>query len=149
MPASLRGGHFCRICVTLGVMAREVITRMTDDLDRSKLADVTRELGYEGVIHILDLTHQNDEKLSKMLQPWLVAAHEKKRMSGRRRPRDGTVTAVNKASKAQRDSIRGWARDNGYVLNDRGYIPKRVVEAYKSAHDGALTGKVSHGKSTV
>jgi len=133
-------------------MAREVIVRMTDDLDRTKLAEETRDLTFEGFVYTLDLTLPNLEKLRKALQPWLDAAHEKKRQVGAPKmpppPVGLSRSALYKATKGERDKMRAWGRANGFDVGEKGYVPKPVVEAYNAAQGGTLVheGGKPHGK---
>ncbi|MFD7661329.1 histone-like nucleoid-structuring protein Lsr2, partial [Streptomyces sp. NPDC059788] len=34
----------------------------------------------------------------------------------------------------EREEIREWAREQGYEVNERGRIPKKVKKAYDEAH---------------
>jgi hypothetical protein len=44
------------------------------------------------------------------------------------------------ANREQTRAIRGWVRQNGYELSDRGRIPSIVIAAFEAAHAGG-TGK--------
>lgn len=117
-------------------MAREVIVRMTDDLDRSKVADVVRVIGWDGFDYVIDLTNEHDKQLLEALQPFLDAAHEKlKQPKGRAKP-DAPARPYTPviAGKAERKQIREWARANGHKCGDQGIIPARVMEAWETAH---------------
>jgi hypothetical protein len=44
---------------------------------------------------------------------------------------------VDKPARSSREetaAIRGWARENGHQVSDRGRIPKSVIEAYQAAN---------------
>lgn len=127
-------------------MAREVIVRMTDDLDRSKLADITRDLTFEGVVYTLDLTSEHYEELKADLQPWMDAAHEKTRLGAGKRPatastpaRPAKVGGVDKAAREERAKIRRWAQESGYPLGAKGIIAGYIIEAYYAAQQGTVT----------
>ncbi|WP_099021286.1 histone-like nucleoid-structuring protein Lsr2 [Mycolicibacterium palauense] len=129
-------------------MARETLVRMWDDLDKSQLADTTRELGWDGQIYVLDLTEEHAEELQSLLQPYLDSAHERLRWTkGRRGARGATSAPVTQSGrgtssstrsfgdKETRAAIRQWGRDNGYEVSDRGFLPSSLVEAYQEAHE--------------
>ena len=46
----------------------------------------------------------------------------------------GRVPGPRSGDAAERAVIRAWAREHGMVVSDRGRIPARVLEAYRSAH---------------
>ncbi|QDK03469.1 Lsr2-like DNA bridging protein [Mycobacterium phage Lucyedi] len=117
-------------------MARQLIMKMTDDIDRTKQAVSTRVIGWEGFDYILDLSAANDKKLLELLQPWLDAAHEKvkQRKPSSRSSSDKKTYPPIALGKEEREAIREWARDKGYEVGDKGVIARRVIEAYMEAH---------------
>ncbi|AHJ86399.1 hypothetical protein 40AC_35 [Mycobacterium phage 40AC] len=119
-------------------MARELIMKMTDDFDRTKPADVTRVIGWEGYDYTLDLSNRNDKELQKLLQPWLDAAHEKvKQPKGRQKTKASSkVYPKVDVGKEERQAIREWARENGFEIGDKGIVSRRIVAAYTEAHGG-------------
>ncbi|NED14173.1 hypothetical protein G3I33_22125 [Streptomyces sp. SID9124] len=44
---------------------------------------------------------------------------------------------VRDARARRDDAVRVWARDNGYLVNDRGRIPAGIREAYELARPRA------------
>lgn len=127
-------------------MAREVIIRKTDDFNRELDASETREIGYNGLIYVLDLTDEHAKELEELLTPYLQAAHEKVKWPKRQlqealkattpatQATPITVKAV--VDKEKRQRIRAWGRRNGFEVSDRGYIRDEVVQAYAEAHKG-------------
>lgn len=131
-------------------MAREIVIRMTDDLDRSQEATVIRELGVDDSIYTIDLTEEHSAELDEVLAAWIDAAHSKVKWLKRdrkdaQRSVNGAVSATptaatksNSASdKARRQRIRAWGRKNGWQVADRGYVPKALEDAYTAAHSRA------------
>ncbi|QBJ01120.1 Lsr2-like DNA bridging protein [Mycobacterium phage Arissanae] len=116
-------------------MARQLIMKMTDDLDRNKAAVITRTIGWEGYDYVLDLCSANDKKLAEALAPYLEAAHEKVKQA---KPRKKSGEKVNyppiALGREERDSVREWARNNGYEIGDKGIIKREIVAAYTEAH---------------
>src|SRR6184192_912828 len=121
-------------------MAREVIVRLTDDFDRTQVADEIVKFVYEGVQYTLDLTTKNANEFRAYLDPYMEASHEAVRV---------TVTEkVNKAGgqlptgrKAQlrspegeppevREAIREWANANGHDVQKRGIVKQEIRDAY-------------------
>lgn len=128
-------------------MAREVIIKMTDDLDREQEATVIRELGVDDHIYTIDLTEEHSNELDELLATWIDAAHSKVKWPKRDRQQaqkspngavpvtPGTTIKANPAAeKARRQKIRNWGRKNGWQVADRGYVPKALEDAYTEAH---------------
>lgn len=126
-------------------MARELIVKMTDDLDRTLEATEVREVGYEGYVYALDLTTEHAKELDELIHPWLEVAHEKvKWPKGQRKEVHKAMAPSSVANtpqsvqrtmdKEKRRKIRAWGRRNGYEVADRGYVPTTVIEAYNAAH---------------
>jgi hypothetical protein len=109
-------------------MAKQVQTRLVDDLDGSEAAE-TVLLGLDGKAFELDLSEKNAKKLRKALEPFLAGA----RRSGggsRGRQRGGGSASRSTSDRDRNTAIRDWARQNGRQVADRGRIPASVIEAY-------------------
>ena len=110
-----------------------------DDLDHSLDADETIRLTVDGVTYTLDLAAKNADKLRKVLEPWLKAAHDRTKSAV---PDKAKVKAKVKAAKTSGKSLRGsasprrglraWATANGYAVN--GHVPVAVIRAFDEAH---------------
>lgn len=113
-------------------MAREVIVRMTDDIDRGQEADTTEEFTFENVTYVLDLTTKHSEDLRADLKKWMDAAHERIKL------KRNSPSIVNRApdgeTKEARERIRSWAVKHGLKVSDRGVVSKEVRDAYSAAH---------------
>ena len=98
-------------------VAQTVITRFTDDLDGSQ-ASGSVAFGLDGREYMIDLSDENAARLRDALAPYVAAARRVGR--GRRR------TAATPSPANQRRNLaeaRGWLRNNGYPVKDRGRIP--------------------------
>lgn len=108
--------------------------KMTDDLDRSKTAVTTRTIGWEGYDYVLDLTAANDKKLAEALAPFLEAAHERVKQRKPSKKTEKLSYPPIALGKDERDSVREWARANGWEIGDKGIIKREIVAAYTEAH---------------
>jgi len=120
-------------------MAREVIEKLTDDLDGGDATE-TVTFGLDGTSYEIDLNRKNAAGLRKVLDRYVKAG----RRTAGRRTTSGARPARRKASAAKgngaarkRDydlaQLREWAGSNGVAVPSRGRIPQEVVEQYKSA----------------
>ena len=111
-------------------MAKQVITRLTDDLDGSD-ADRTVEFGLDGVNYTIDLSEKNAGKLRKALDPYLENAVRVGRATATGRITSRSAAAQpSRSSRDQNQAIRQWAKKNGHEVSDRGRIPAGVAEAF-------------------
>jgi hypothetical protein len=100
-------------------------TVLIDDLDGNQ-ADVTIAFVIQGNRYSIDLSTKNAKKFWETLDPYIKAA---KNLDGERETAiEAEVIAVE-----QRQSIREWARKQGFDVSDRGRIPQSVEEAFKKA----------------
>jgi nucleoid-associated protein Lsr2 len=112
------------------IMAKQVITVLTDDLDGGD-ADRTIEFGFDGVNYTIDLSERNAGKLRKVLDPYLAVASRVGRtgVSGRL-AHPARPARPSRANRDQNQAIREWAAKNGYEVSERGRIPSSIVEAF-------------------
>lgn len=83
--------------------------------------------GFDGTDYTIDLTADEFEKFSKVVRPYLDAATKVTKSSGKKstkKPQDGPSAA----------DVRGWAKENGYEVPERGRIPKEVRDAFDAAN---------------
>lgn len=109
-------------------MAKEVITRITDDLSGEPDAE-TVSFALQGTSYTIDLAAKNLEKLTKALQPFIDKAA---------RVRSGVAAPSRRTAKrGERDfdlvQLREWAGKNKVTIPARGRIPASIVEQYKAA----------------
>jgi hypothetical protein len=126
-------------------MARRTVVELIDDID-GKSAHETVTFSLDGTAYEIDLSVQNAGRLRSGLAPYV----ERARKGGSGAPRGGErVVAAHPAtarpghSREESARIRDWARQNGIVVNERGRIPAKVIEAYQADDaDIAKTGDV-------
>src|SRR4051794_27760399 len=115
-------------------MAKEVIEKLTDDVDGSE-ADHTVLIGWEGEWREIDLSQKNIDALAKVFDRYWDAGRKHhdggSNAPGRRRH------AVQQQRRGERDfdivQLREWAGRNGVAVPQRGRIPGAVVKQYKAA----------------
>lgn len=117
-------------------MAKQVITKMLDDLDGGE-ADETVAFAMDGFAYEIDLSSKNAARLRDMMSPFQQAGTRLGRaINGAQaqlrsyKPAADIHNVAENRAKNQR--IRVWAADNGYDLNDRGRIPQHIVDAYEA-----------------
>jgi hypothetical protein len=110
-------------------MAKEVITRLLDDLDGTP-ADETVRFALDGRSYEIDLNTKNGEKLRKALAPYIDKARSAGSGSGGRR---GGARRRGADRDFEPSAVREWAAKKGIQLSTRGRIPSDVVEKYKAA----------------
>jgi hypothetical protein len=108
---------------------KHVITRVVDDTDGSEDDVDTVHFALGNRRYEIDLSASNADKLHELLAPYIEAG----RPAGRF-PAATSAPAARKApARADREqtvAIREWARQRGMEVNNRGRIPKPVLEAY-------------------
>ncbi|MBM2622930.1 Lsr2 family protein [Actinoplanes sp. LDG1-06] len=113
-------------------MARQVITKLLDDLDGGE-ADQTVEFAFDGIDYTIDLSEKNAGKLRKALDPFLKAGTKVRSSSADDRRGRGSRTTSVADHRERNQKIREWANKNGFELSDRGRIPTTIVDAYRAA----------------
>jgi nucleoid-associated protein Lsr2 len=118
---------------TIRVVAKTVITQVTDDLDGSTGAE-TISFAYRGTTYEIDLGRRNANAFDKMMKPYLDAARKVTAARGGRRGSSNGHRTSRRSSAGEIASIREWARGQGYSVSDRGRISANVMAAYEKAH---------------
>lgn len=108
-------------------MAQRLKVELVDDID-GKDADETVTFGLDGVSYEIDLSTKNAAKMRDGLAVYVGSA---RKVSGRKRRGRGSSARRAAGDTAE---IRGWARENGYEVSERGRIPAEIREAYDAAH---------------
>jgi hypothetical protein len=117
------------------IMAKQIIQRITDDLDGS--ADATPvQFGLDGHLYTIDLSAQNEADLRARLAPFVERAarsvdHRSREMTGRGAGRRATDHERNQA-------LRAWAAEHGVELAARGRIANAVAQAFDANDVDAL-----------
>lgn len=119
-------------------MAQKTVVTMVDDLTGEEAEDIgTVEFALDGISYELDLSDENATKLRDALAQYTEAG---RRIGGRRRggrvssrtaPNGSATTSYNRETLK---SIRGWAKQNGHSVSDRGRLSGEVLEAWETAH---------------
>ncbi|MGH3929525.1 MAG: histone-like nucleoid-structuring protein Lsr2 [Pseudonocardiaceae bacterium] len=119
-------------------MAQKTVVTMVDDLTGEEAENIgTVEFALDGVSYELDLSDENATKLRNALAQYTGAG---RRTGGRRRAgRESSRTATSSGltSSYNREtlkSIRGWAKQNGHSVSDRGRLSGEVLQAWETAH---------------
>ena len=108
-------------------MARQVYTRLIDDLDGSEATDTLR-FGYEGNEYEVDLCGEHLESFEDFLAPYIEHGRRLPELHRRRRGRSETHRRSRDLS-----VIRRWAREQGYQVRDRGRIAGDILARYDEA----------------
>ena len=96
-------------------MARQVETRLVDDLDGTEGAEMV-QFAVDGKHYEIDLSEANAGKLRDALAPYVAAA---RRAGGTSSPRRAAPTS----SRRDLTAARAWLSEHGYPVKERGRIP--------------------------
>jgi hypothetical protein len=110
-------------------VAQKVQVLLVDDLDGGE-ADETVTFALDGKTYEIDLTTANADKLRGLLDPFVKGG---RRTGGRASGGRGKARAAA-GSNQDTAAIRAWAKENGYEVNERGRVPRKVLEAYEKAN---------------
>lgn len=122
-------------------MAQKVQVVLTCDLDEEEVPAVqTVAFGYEGTTFAFELCEEHLQEVTDLFAHWMRVARV---ADGARRRR--STSAASTGTRARRNSaagpasggtsdIRGWARNNGFQISERGRIPAEVRRAYDAAN---------------
>lgn len=111
-------------------VAKEVFTRLIDDLDGGEAAE-TVSFGLDGYTYEIDLSTKNATKLRNALASFVESGS---RVSGRASvsPRTSARPRVTaSAGREQNQAIREWAQRKGYDVAPRGRIKQEIVDQYQ------------------
>jgi nucleoid-associated protein Lsr2 len=105
--------------------AQGVSVLLEDDLDGGPIGETLR-FGFDGIEYELDL----DEKKAAAFRKHLAQLVKHARKAERGRTRRTTRTGASRQSSGD---IRGWAKQHGIAVSERGRIPASVMEQYYAA----------------
>lgn len=108
-------------------MAREVETRLIDDLDGGE-ADETVTFGLDGYTYEIDLSRKNASKLRGLLATYVDKAE---RVRGARVPKARRARAST-VDHEQNQAIREWAAQKGLDVAARGRIAQDIIDQYNN-----------------
>lgn len=103
-------------------MAKEVITRLVDDLDGSDATQTIR-YGFRGRSYEIDLSEKNAAAFEKVLAPYI----EKSQRTDAPR-KDGAARTLQKERNSR---LRVWAESKGIAVASRGKIATSLIEQYE------------------
>jgi hypothetical protein len=106
---------------------------LAEDPESQAPAHVTRRFSVDGADFEIDLSDGESEGFDKAIAPYREAA----RLLGRGGKPRGQGRATPRAAKdkpaVDTTAVRGWARDQGIQIKDRGRVPGDVVAKYEAA----------------
>jgi hypothetical protein len=111
-------------------VAKRVVTVLTDDLDGTAIEEGNGEtvtFGLDGREFEIDLTKSNAKKLRSALDKYISAG---RRTGGQKRSRG---RAARPSGSPDPQDVRAWAHSHGVTVNERGRIPREIVEQYLAA----------------
>ncbi len=111
-------------------MAQRVTTTITSDLSEKDGAE-TVTFALHGATYEIDLTKDEQEDLSKALEPFLNAA--RKAGGAARRTPSRAASGGGSGSGVDAKAVRAWAAQNDVEVSPRGRINSKVLEAYRAA----------------
>jgi hypothetical protein len=111
-------------------VARKVQVHLLDDIDGGK-ADETLKFALDGTNYEIDLSTKHAERLRKSVDKFVQAARRVGRgpVAAAGRARSGTSA---RSDRVQNQAIRDWAKRRGIALNERGRIPRTIIEQYEA-----------------
>lgn len=109
-------------------MAKEVVTKLIDDLDGGAAHETVR-FGLDGSVMEIDLSSKNAKKLRTELAPYIERGTRVVQPKGAGRSPKATADPKEFNTK-----VRAWAAEKGHEVAPRGRISSEVLEAYGKAH---------------
>lgn len=107
-------------------MAQKIQTLFIDDLDGSEAAGTVR-FGLDGTEYEIDLSKDHTDALHTALGKYVEHARKvggatRRQVRGGRRSADVIDTT----------KVRGWAKEQGIDIKERGRVPGKIVEQYRT-----------------
>lgn len=118
-------------------MARRTVVELIDDID-GKPAQETVTFSLDGMVYEIDLSAENAGRLRSGLAPYVNGARKAGTPRGEHPAREAAAPPARAGHDREESAeIRAWARRSGVAVNERGRIPAKVIEAYRSG-DAAI-----------
>lgn len=109
-------------------MAQRVVTLFTDDISGEQGDEIdTHTFSIDGVSYEIDLGPDNYDKFLEAMGPFVKAGRKvggTRKGGARRRQTTGPEPT----------KVREWAKSQGLEVNERGRVPRDIVEKYQAAH---------------
>lgn len=117
-------------------MARQFIEILSSDLSGTESDDVKHiKFGFKGQAYEIDLTEEEAEEFSELLDQYIkVARKDNAAPAPRRSAARGGKSVVEEQTGATPAQVRDWAKENGHEVSERGRIHQDVIDAYNAAH---------------
>ena len=113
----------CKCSRKATLVAQNVVTRLTDDLDGHEAAE-TVQFSLDGTSYEIDLSEENADSFRDTLAVYIA--------NGRKLTKSGHVVRRVSAGYDAR-AVRAWAQARGITVPVRGRIPNHVVQAFHEA----------------
>lgn len=111
-------------------MAQKILREFIDDIDGS-VAERTFTFAVDGTNYEIDLSSENIAEFKASIAGFVESAR-RSGSSGTSRSR--SIGQRSSSDRERLTAIRGWARENGYNVRDRGRISAEVQQAYDRAN---------------
>ena len=114
---------------------KETVVHYVDDLDGGK-AEGTVAFAFAGSNYEIDLSKRNRTAFEKAVAPYVQAARKVRPARGRKTVAKRTRgTAADATSSRERmQSVRQWAKQQGFEVADRGRVSQEILDLYDGAH---------------
>lgn len=113
-------------------MAEKITVELVSDLSQRQADGMERVTwGLDGTTYEIDLTGAEAASLRKALAKYKAVSRKK---SGSTGGRGRKASGRRSGSASDLNSVREWARANGYQVSDRGRVSNAVMDAYNAAH---------------
>lgn len=115
-------------------MARTVEVKLWDDLaDEPRTIEATHTIlvGLDGLWKELDLTEANHKEVHGQLAYLMERGHDPAQVPNGNGKVHAPVASNREAVIKYRADLRQFARDNGYSVSDKGYVPKLARERFE------------------
>jgi hypothetical protein len=109
-------------------MAKEIVTKLVDDLDGG-VAHETVRFGLDGQVYEIDLSSKNAKKLRSELAVFVEHGSRASTRTATPAGRGGR-SGGGAAHPDQNRAIREWAQAKGYEIAARGRIKQEIVDAF-------------------
>jgi len=109
-------------------MAKQIVTKLIDDLDGS-VAHETVRFALDGDMYEIDLSSKNAKRLRSELATFVEHGSRQSGRAGAPATRGGRSSA-GPAHPDQNRAIREWAQAKGYEIAPRGRIKQQIVDAF-------------------